>query len=193
MAKSKSSKGSNMQTLFVGVSIVMLILLIFAVRSCSSSEGDYSMVGEAEARQNYLDSLQTHEEEAAREAEIQARAEALLRAQTQPPLGDSVVRDPLLSRAQVIRERYTPLYVCTDAANVRSGPGLNFGKIERLTLYDEVEYLNEKTDVNYEIDLGEITPSAPWVKVRTASGKEGWVYGACVHYYKYRLEGVETD
>ena len=62
MAKSKSSKGSNMQTLFVGVSIVMLILLIFAVRSCSSSEGDYSMVGEAEARQNYSDSWQTHEE-----------------------------------------------------------------------------------------------------------------------------------
>ncbi|MEM7572816.1 MAG: SH3 domain-containing protein [Bacteroidota bacterium] len=193
MAKSKKSKGSNMQTLFVGVSIVMMLLLILAVRSCSNSEGEYSMVGEEEARQNYLDSLQTAEEEAAREAEIQARAEALLRAQTQPPLGDSVIREPILGGGQVIRQAYTPLYVCTDFANVRSGPGLNFGKVERLALYDEVEYLNEKTDSTYQIDLGEITPDAPWVKIRTSAGKEGWVYGACVHYYKYRLEGVETD
>ncbi|MEM6397239.1 MAG: SH3 domain-containing protein [Bacteroidota bacterium] len=173
-------------------SLLMFLLVLFAYRSCSSGASSDSLADEAVIRANYEDSLQAAAEAAAYDAEVQARAEALMRAQTQPPLGDSLVRDPSLRR-EIVRERYTPLYVCVDFANVRSGPGLNHGKIDRLSLYDEVEFMGEKTDSTYRIDLGEVTPDAPWVKVRTESGKEGWIYGACVHYYKYRLAGVATD
>lgn len=173
-------------------SLLTFLLMLFAYRSCSGGSDGNALNAEAEIRENYEDSLQAAAEAAAYEAEVQARAEALMRAQTQPPLGDSLVRDPTLRR-EVVRERYTPLFVCVDFANVRSGPGLNHGKVDRLSLYDEVEFLGEKTDSTFRIDLGEVTPDAPWVKVRTKSGKEGWIYGACVHYYKYRLDGVETD
>ncbi|MEQ8703935.1 MAG: SH3 domain-containing protein [Phaeodactylibacter sp.] len=87
----------------------------------------------------------------------------------------------------------TPLYVITPALNMRTGPGLRFKILERLELYDELQFLGEVTDTTQRIDLGAIVAEEPWVKVRTSSGKEGWVFGACIDYYKHELKGVETD
>jgi hypothetical protein len=66
-------------------------------------------------------------------------------------------------------------------------------KVARLPLYEEVFFTGEVTDSLYTIDLGEVTPTAPWVKIRMKDGKEGWVFGAGVSYYKYQLKGVLTD
>lgn len=90
-------------------------------------------------------------------------------------------------------ERRTILYVTIDGMNMRSGPGLNYRIVERLKLYDEVEFLGEVTDSTQEINLGQITTDEPWVKVRTRKGNTGWLYGAGASYYKKKLEGVETD
>ncbi|MGB3800765.1 MAG: hypothetical protein WA952_13200, partial [Lewinella sp.] len=62
--------------------------------------------------------------------------------------------------------------------------------IGRLGLYEPVTYMNEVTDSLFTINLGEVTPTEPWVKIRLESGKQGWVYGAGVSFYKYKLEGV---
>ncbi|MEL6356311.1 MAG: SH3 domain-containing protein, partial [Bacteroidota bacterium] len=72
----------------------------------------------------------------------------------------------------------------------RKGPGLNYPKIDRLALFTEVEYLNEVTDSTFQINLGEVTPDEPWIKILTPTGKEGWVYGAGVNYYRRQLQGV---
>ena len=48
----------------------------------------------------------------------------------------------------------------------------------------------EVTDFKEEIKIGDSLAVAPWVKVKTGEGKEGWVYGACVHYYKTRFDDV---
>ncbi len=92
---------------------------------------------------------------------------------------------------QIIRERVTPLFVTIDGLNMRQGPNRRFGIIDRLELYEEVFFLNEVTDSSETIKLGDTTTVAPWVKVKTRKGREGWVYGAGVHYYRKKLEGVE--
>lgn len=171
----------------------MLLFMIYALNKCGSEDAEYAMVAEENARKNYLDSLQRAEDSiAARSAinvEAEARADALRRAATQPLIGDSVVRLP---ETQIIREKLTTLFVTFDGLNVRSGPGINYGKVDRLKLYDEVVFLNEITDSTFQINLGSVTPDEPWVKIKTPSGKEGWVYGAGVEYFKKKLEGVEN-
>lgn len=183
----KSSGGGGRLAPFVLVSLVTLVLLFWAMRSCGDDDREYAMIAEEQARQTYLDSVARAEEQARSDAEAQARAEALLRAQTTPPLGDSV----LYSRPpEVVVERRTVLYSTINGLNVRSGPDLSNGIIARLPLYAEVLFAGAVTDSLYEINLGEITPRAPWVQVELADGKVGWVYGAGVSYYKYQLQGV---
>lgn len=92
---------------------------------------------------------------------------------------------------QVIRERVVPLYVTIDGLNMRQGPSRRYQIVDRLPLYEEVFFLNEVTDSLETIKLGDTTTVAPWVKIKTIKGREGWVYGAGVHYYRKKLEGVE--
>ena len=82
----------------------------------------------------------------------------------------------------------TPLYVTLENLNLRDRPSLN-GKIQaRLKLFDKVEFLNEVTDFKQEYKLGDLKTNEPWIKVKTETGVEGWVYGAGVSYYKTKLQ-----
>ena len=177
---------------YVLLSVVTLIFLIWALQQCDGRDEQYAMIAEEKARQTYIDSLNRVESENRIRAELEAEAReaALLRARTTPLPGDSVVRP---RPSEVVIQKVTPLYSTIDGLNVRSGPSLKRGVLARLPLYAEVTFTGERTDSLYEIDLGEITPKAPWVKIRMADGKEGWVYGAGVSYYKFKLEGVYTD
>lgn len=87
----------------------------------------------------------------------------------------------------------TTLYVTIDGLNVHQEPGLKSKTIEQLKLYDPVTFLNQKTEWTQEINLGLEKVSDHWVKIRTASGKTGWVFGAGLHYYKMKREGVLED
>lgn len=193
MTKANKPSLNTSRVALVVLSLLSLLFMIYALNKCGGKDEEYAMVAEENARKNYLDSLQRAEDSLAARSvidlEVEARAEALRRAATQPLIGDSVVRTP---EPQIIREKTTPLYVTFDGLNVRSGPGLNYGKVDRLNLYDEVVFLNEITDSTYQISLGQITPNEPWIKIKTPSGKEGWVYGAGVEYFKKKLEGVEN-
>lgn len=179
---------------FVLMSLITLVFLFWAMRQCDSKGGEYAMIAEEQARETYLDSIRGIEQRAEVEAQInaeaEARAQALLRSRTQPLPGDSVVRIPA---AQTVIQRVTPLYSTINGLNVRSGPSLKNGVVARLPLYAEVAFTGEVTDSLYTIDLGEIEPTAPWVKIKMADGKTGWAYGAGLSYYKFELKGVYTD
>jgi len=85
---------------------------------------------------------------------------------------------------------YGRLYITIKNLKVRTEPGLNKDVVAQLPLFDEVTFLNEVTDSTYQINLGYEVADEPWVKIRTKSGKEGWVYGAGVNYYKKKRSGV---
>lgn len=84
----------------------------------------------------------------------------------------------------------TTLYVSIEGLKVRKEPGLKGETLTELKLYEPVTFLNKKTDWTQEINLGYEKVTDHWVKIRTQSGKEGWVFGAGVHYYKMKRKGV---
>jgi hypothetical protein len=182
MADSKPNKLVKFQFLLFG--ILLVVLLIWGSGKCSRTLDDY----ETERMEETIAQLR---------ADSLARAVADAAEQAPNPL-TSARRDAANTRdtirggnIQVIRERTTPLYVTIEGLALRTGPGLNYTIVDRLKLYDEVNFLQEVTDSLYEIKLGSITPREPWVKIRSPKGRDGWVYGAGVDFYKYELEGVE--
>lgn len=85
---------------------------------------------------------------------------------------------------------YSQLYITINKLKMRRSPELKADVIAELPLFEKVYFMNEVTDSLYEINLGYETAKEPWVKVRTKRGKEGWVYGAGVNYYKKKRSGV---
>lgn len=85
------------------------------------------------------------------------------------------------------------LFVTIDGLKVRKEPGLKSETLAELKLYEPVAFLNKKTEWTQEISLGYEKVTDHWVKVRTQSGKEGWVFGAGVHFYKMKRQGVLED
>jgi hypothetical protein len=73
---------------------------------------------------------------------------------------------------------------------VRKEPGLKGETVAELKLFEPVTFLNQKTDWTQEISLGYEKVTDHWIKIRTQSGKSGWVFGAGVHYYKMKRKGV---
>lgn len=86
--------------------------------------------------------------------------------------------------------KYSTLYVTIDGLKVRKEPNLKGAMVTKLDLYEQVYFLNKKSEKPEEISLGYEKVTDYWVKIRTKSGKEGWVFGAGVHYYKMKRKGV---
>ena len=81
-------------------------------------------------------------------------------------------------------EKVTVLYVVLDGLKLRKGPHLDSSIVRTLKLDSEVYFLNDVTDFKQEINLGDRIAIEPWVKVRSYTGHEGWVYGAGINYFK---------
>lgn len=156
------------------IGIFFIGFLMWAVSKCSSTQRRYR-------------------QQADFEAEEQARADSMERITADiAPLDTSI--QPINPEPNIEKVRAPILYITVNGVNMRAGPGLSHRIISRLQLYDEVEFLGEVSDSTQEIKLGEnLVANEPWVKVKTRKGQQGWVYGACVDYYKHELEGVETE
>lgn len=177
MAQEKAPRLVKAQFILFGV--LLLIFFVWASRSCNRS------TAEAETEQ-------ITNEATARADSLAALLEATQTNTPPPPVDNSVQRDTLRGgQMQLIRERVTPLYVTIENLAMRKGPGLNFEILSRLKLYEEVKFLNEVTLTRDSIKLGTITAVEPWVKIRNEKGRDGWVYGAGVEYYKYKFEGLD--
>ena len=85
------------------------------------------------------------------------------------------------------------LFVSIEGLKVRKEPGLKGETLAELKLYEPVTFLNKKTEWTQEISLGYEKVTDHWVKIRTQSGKEGWVFGAGVHYYKMKRPGQTPE
>lgn len=91
---------------------------------------------------------------------------------------------------QTVVKNQTTLFVTIDQLKLRREPGLKSETIAQLDLYEQVYFMNEKSDYTQEINLGTELVTDYWVKVKTKSGKVGWVFGAGVHYYKQKRKGT---
>jgi hypothetical protein len=158
--------------LFVFAGFVLLILF-FSVSRCNAKKEELRLKMEAESMEDQIqDSIN-------RIAKL---------AKTLPPK-DTTPLPPPEAKVETVREEITPLFVVLEELNMRAQPKLNGPLLARLQLYDEVYYLNEVSDFKQEINLGGVVYNEPWVKVKNQRGQIGWVYGAGVHYYKFRRPG----
>ncbi|GAB4490433.1 MAG: hypothetical protein OHK0019_09310 [Saprospiraceae bacterium] len=108
------------------------------------------------------------------------------------PTRPSLSSQPTSTAAQPVTSTSSgsTLFVTIDGLKVRKEPGLKGETVAKLALYEPVTFLNKKTEWTQEISLGYEKVTDHWVKIRTRSGKEGWVFGAGVHYYKMKRQGV---
>lgn len=108
------------------------------------------------------------------------------------PARPSLSSQPTSTAAQPVTSNSSgsTLFVTIDGLKVRKEPGLKGETVAKLALYEPVTFLNKKTEWTQEISLGYEKVTDHWVKIRTRSGKEGWVFGAGVHYYKMKRQGV---
>ena len=171
--KKNNSLLPRFELLLVGV--FFTIVLIWGVSRCGSTREQYIEENDLVEEE---DKIPQYESPAAKMEPLPQKDSA------------EVTKTAANERVRTIRERYTPLYVTVDGMNVRSQPKINAGLVDRLKLFDEVIFLNEVTDFQQEINLGDTTTVAPWIKIKTSKGKVGWIYGAGVNYYKTKLEGV---
>lgn len=178
MAKEKASGLVRFQFILFGV--LLLIFFIWANRKCTRTQAEFQ--AEEERSQSLSDSLAQAAQASSASAPTTAPA----------PQTNATQRDTIRGgQMQIIRDKTTPLYITIENLALRKGPGLNYEVVDRLTLFEEVNFLHEVTDSAYTLKLGQITTTEPWVKVRSRKGRDGWVYGAGVDYYKHKLEGVE--
>lgn len=170
MSNNKTPILSRLEFILIGM--FFLAFVIWSVSKCSRSRKTYQDKSAQEV-QDSLEYAQSVGEKVALPKDTTATP-APSQAQSAPP-----------------RPQYSTLYVTIDGLNVRSAPGLKGEVLDRLKLYDEVFFLNERTDSLYEFSIGKIKVKEPYVKIRTRKGRTGWVYGAGVHYYKMKREGAE--
>jgi hypothetical protein len=105
--------------------------------------------------------------------------------------GQITAQQPVQSAAQTnSNAKYSTLFVTIDGLKMRKEAGLKGDLVAKLDLYEQVYFLNQKTEWTQEISLGKENVTDHWVKIKTKSGKVGWVFGAGVHYYKMKRKGV---
>lgn len=169
MGKKKSAMLPKFEVLIVLV--FFLSFLIWAASKCSATKAQFK------------------KEAAAEQGEV-AKTDSSL---TRPIFPTGISADTLTRNrvSRTIKERYTPLYVTIPGLNLRTEPDLNSKILLKFNLYEEVIFLNEVTDSTLEVSLGKERANEPWIKVKSKKGHVGWVYGAGVHYYKKKRQGVE--
>ncbi|MBX7242115.1 MAG: SH3 domain-containing protein [Bacteroidia bacterium] len=67
-----------------------------------------------------------------------------------------------------------------DDLRVREKPELNGKVILKVPYGTLMDDLNDKTPYETEVELQGVKTKAPWIKIRTRQGQEGWVHGAAV-------------
>ncbi|MBX2871731.1 MAG: SH3 domain-containing protein [Saprospiraceae bacterium] len=72
------------------------------------------------------------------------------------------------------------LIAWVDLLNVRTEPNTDSKIVVSLRENAEVTYTGERTDELQTIELRATPFEEPWLKIRTADGKEGWVFGGAV-------------
>ncbi len=71
-------------------------------------------------------------------------------------------------------------YAWVDNLNIREAPKTSAAVVVKVNTGDPLTYLEEKTDFTEKINLRGKDYDEPWLKVKTAAGKAGWVFAGAV-------------
>ena len=83
-------------------------------------------------------------------------------------------------------EKSATLYVTVDSLKLRTAPNLDSTIIMRLPRKQTVEFYGLRTSFRQKININNSLKNEPWVYIRTASGREGWVYAGGLTFYNIK-------
>jgi uncharacterized protein YgiM (DUF1202 family) len=187
------------------IALLLLIFFVWAISKCSARKSELNQDAESNLTQATVDSVLVDSTAVADTSQTApAPAATTVPAPNQPVVTTPEAANaaaagttPAITGGTLAATPATPaepalsrLYVTIDKLKLRKGPGLDSVVVAQLPLFEEVYFLNEVTEYKTELSLGYEKANEPWVKVRTKKGKEGWVYGAGINYYKEKRKGV---
>ncbi len=105
---------------------------------------------------------------------------------SETPAVNSFASDTTL-QSRTLDVQPQPVYAWVDQLRVRQLPMLDAPVIIEVAEGDTLFFLNEKTVEKVQLTLREKKFNEPWLKVRTQSGHEGWVYGGGVTLFRDSL------
>jgi hypothetical protein len=80
------------------------------------------------------------------------------------------------------------LYITTDSLRIRKDPQIGGELVGYLKYGEEVIDMGQRTALEkIRVSVDEIR-TAPWVKLKTKDGKEGWAFGAYMQFYPVAIE-----
>jgi len=86
----------------------------------------------------------------------------------------------------------TEIYAWVNELRMREEPTTNSPIVVTLKEGEPLDYAGEKSDFTEKISLRGTLFNEPWLKVSTKSGKEGWVFGGGVKFYKVGMDKSGT-
>ena len=89
-----------------------------------------------------------------------------------------------INEEKEVEQPVTKLYAWVDNLNLRSEPTTKSEVVVEIKEGTQLTFLNEKTEYTERINLRGQLFNEPWLKVKTEDGKEAWVYGGAVKFYK---------
>ncbi len=78
----------------------------------------------------------------------------------------------------------TTVYCWVDKLRLRNAPDTKSAVLGEIKEGEALTFLNKKSDFTQQINLRGKIYDEPWLKVRTADGTEGWIFGGGVKFYK---------
>jgi hypothetical protein len=84
------------------------------------------------------------------------------------------------------------LYITTDSLRMRKKPERGSEIVAYLKYGEEVIDLGERTGMEKIKISVDDTRSAPWIKIKTKTGKKGWAFGAYIQFYQVHEHSNHT-
>lgn len=149
------SKGRLNNLELTGIGLICFAVLLFGISRCNQQPDPPSPVAQPTITEQVVDTVPTPP--------------------PPPPAPAVVLPDSILQKRK--------LYVLADSLRLRTSPELSSTVVTYLSYGEEVIDLNETTEPRkIRVSVDEVR-TAPWVKIRTKSGKTGWAFGAYLQFY----------
>jgi hypothetical protein len=96
---------------------------------------------------------------------------------TQPVKRDTIIQKEYINRPM-------SLFIWVNGLKVRTEPYLTSAIVAELALNAQVTYEGEVSPFKQKITLEGVEYDERWLKIKTADGKQGWIYGGGIRLYQ---------
>ena len=175
---SKAKPTSKEKDVIPNMELILIFIffgafIVWAVSKCMVTQAKYEQEASLDNPVELVDSLKVASEPTEKKSKEKEAKE-----------------EKAVPKTKTVVKEVSALYVVLDELKLRKGPSRDSSIVKQFKLHERVYFLEEVTEFRERINLGSRVAFEPWIKVRSKSGHEGWVYGAGVNYHRQKFEPV---